>query len=78
MVMKNAVHDNFVRFLKYLFHRYIGWSNCHDAVAKVLRKYYSKPYFLPKSAENNAVDWIFMGGPGDGAQMHVNIIFSCQ
>jgi hypothetical protein len=50
---------------------YFGWSNCDAETAEVLRKYYDRPYFLPLASENNAVDWIFMGGPGLGAHMHV-------
>lgn len=51
---------------------YIGWSNCNDEAGKVLQSYYSKPYFLGNYSENIALSWIFMGGPGDGAQMHVS------
>uniref|UniRef100_A0A1B0EZ43 Putative phosphatidylserine-specific receptor ptdserr n=1 Tax=Lutzomyia longipalpis TaxID=7200 RepID=A0A1B0EZ43_LUTLO len=51
---------------------YFGWSNCNHEIAKILRKHYSSPYFLPKSSENNAIDWIFMGVPGKGAHLHVD------
>lgn len=51
---------------------YFGWSNCNRDVAEVLRQHYGRPYFLPRTSENNAVDWIFMGGPGLGAHMHVD------
>lgn len=51
---------------------YFGWSNCNHEVAKILRKHYNRPYFLPETSENNAIDWIFMGGPGMGAHMHVS------
>lgn len=51
---------------------YIGWSNCNDEAGKILRKYYSQPYFLPENSENIALSWIFMGGPGKGAHMHVS------
>ncbi|XP_017782184.1 PREDICTED: bifunctional arginine demethylase and lysyl-hydroxylase JMJD6 [Nicrophorus vespilloides] len=51
---------------------YIGWSNCNDDAGKVLREYYDRPYFLPETSENMALSWIFMGGPGDGAHMHVD------
>lgn len=51
---------------------YFGWSNCNVEVAEVLRQHYGRPYFLPDSSENNAVDWIFMGGPGLGLNMHVD------
>lgn len=51
---------------------YIGWSNCDFSVANILRKHYSKPYFLPRSSESSKTDWIFMGTPGYGAHMHVD------
>ncbi|GJQ66982.1 hypothetical protein Trydic_g21916 [Trypoxylus dichotomus] len=53
-------------------HWYIGWSNCNDNAGKILRKFYREPYFLPKTSENMALNWIFMGGPGSGAHMHVD------
>lgn len=52
---------------------YIGWSNCNNKAGKILRQYYDVPYFLPNITENIALNWIFMGGPGPGAQMHVGI-----
>ncbi|KAG5865397.1 hypothetical protein JTB14_010845 [Gonioctena quinquepunctata] len=56
---------------------YVGWSNCIDKAGKILRKYYSKPYFLGNYSENIALSWIFMGGPGNGAQMHVdNVLYT--
>lgn len=51
---------------------YFGWSNCNFEVAELLRQHYGRPYFLPETSENNAIDWIFMGGPGLGAHMHVD------
>lgn len=50
---------------------YFGWSNCDQEIGQELRKHYGRPYFLPTLSENNAVDWIFMGGSGFGAHMHV-------
>ncbi|CAG9815721.1 unnamed protein product [Phaedon cochleariae] len=50
---------------------YVGWSNCNNEAGKKLRKYYSKPYFLGNNSENIAMTWIFMGGPGYGAHMHI-------
>lgn len=52
---------------------YIGWSNCNDEAGKILRQHYERPYFLPETSENMALNWIFMGGPGYGAHMHVSI-----
>jgi hypothetical protein len=51
---------------------YFGWSNCNEQIASKLRKHYSRPYFLPKTSELNAIDWIFMGGRGLGAHMHLD------
>lgn len=53
---------------------YVGWSNCNDEAGQILRTYYSTPSFLGTYSENIALSWIFMGGPGDGAQMHVGIV----
>lgn len=50
---------------------YIGWSNCNPEVTQELRQHYGKPYFLPNTSENDDIDWMFMGGPGLGAHMHV-------
>ncbi|XP_055837119.1 uncharacterized protein LOC129905616 [Episyrphus balteatus] len=51
---------------------YFGWSNCNPETAEQLRQHYGRPYFLPETSENNAVDWIFMGTSGLGAHMHVD------
>ncbi|XP_055918733.1 uncharacterized protein LOC129950840 [Eupeodes corollae] len=51
---------------------YFGWSNCNPETAEQLRQHYGRPYFLPETSENNAVDWIFMGRSGLGAHMHVD------
>lgn len=51
---------------------YFGWSVCDYEVAHELRKHYDRPYFLPETSENNAVDWIFIGGFGLGAHLHVD------
>ena len=50
---------------------YVGWSNCDVSVADVLRQHYSRPTFLPLGSESSRLDWIFMGRPGYGANMHV-------
>jgi hypothetical protein len=51
---------------------YFGWSNCDPEIVQILRQHYGRPYFLPAASENNAVDWIFIGGTGLGAHMHVD------
>ncbi|KAJ0179040.1 hypothetical protein K1T71_005815 [Dendrolimus kikuchii] len=53
---------------------YVGWSTCYDEETRNLRSYYNRPYFLPRTAESDMVDWIFMGGPGQGAHMHVDSV----
>ncbi|XP_049866815.1 uncharacterized protein LOC126367362 [Pectinophora gossypiella] len=53
---------------------YVGWSTCYDEETRRLRSYYSRPYFLPRTAESDMVDWVFMGGPGQGAHMHVDSV----
>ncbi|XP_067043156.1 bifunctional arginine demethylase and lysyl-hydroxylase JMJD6-like [Acropora muricata] len=53
---------------------YIGWSNCDPIVRDELRKYYSKPGFIPDDAETGDQDWIFMGGPGPGAPIHLDMV----
>jgi len=52
---------------------YFGWSNCDPQTADVLRRHYSRPYFLPERSESSRTDWIFMGTAGLGAHMHVRI-----
>lgn len=51
---------------------YFGWSNCNPTVAEELRQHYGRPYFLPETAENDDIDWMFMGGVGMGAHLHVD------
>ena len=46
-------------------------SNCDPAIREELRTHYQLPYFLPSQSETSDQDWIFMGGPGPGAQIHV-------
>ncbi|XP_025083903.1 uncharacterized protein LOC112557950 [Pomacea canaliculata] len=51
---------------------YVAWSNCHKGIAKTLRSHYQKPYFLPEDSESIPTDWIFLGGSGPGANMHLD------
>ncbi|XP_061180297.1 uncharacterized protein LOC133188829 [Saccostrea echinata] len=53
---------------------YIGWSNCDLSAANTLRGHYSRPYFLPQVAESSKTDWIFMGSPGYGADLHIDAV----
>ncbi|XP_050395218.1 uncharacterized protein LOC126814229 [Patella vulgata] len=51
---------------------YIGWKNCDFTIGSILRRHYSRPYFLPVLAESSKTDWIFMGSPGYGANLHID------
>ncbi|RNA44783.1 bifunctional arginine demethylase and lysyl-hydroxylase JMJD6-A [Brachionus plicatilis] len=51
---------------------YVGWSNCNNFASKVLREHYKRPYFLPDESEMSRIDWIFMGTPGYGANLHID------
>ncbi|XP_045765636.1 uncharacterized protein LOC123867583 [Maniola jurtina] len=53
---------------------YVGWSTCHEEETRALRRFYTRPYFLPRTAESDMLDWVFMGGPGQGAHMHVDSV----
>jgi len=53
---------------------YIGWSNCNPEIASELRQHYKRPEFLPDNSEASAIDWIFMGGAGKGASMHIDYV----
>ena len=41
-------------------------------VMKIIRKHYKRPDFIPDDSESSELDWIFVGGHGKGAQMHVS------
>lgn len=51
---------------------YIGWQACDQGIVEKLRKFYRKPYFLPKHSEGGRSDWIFIGSPGYGAGLHID------
>ncbi|KAG1669287.1 F-box protein [Nymphon striatum] len=53
---------------------YIGWSNCNPNTAKILRKHYERPHFLPENSEHSVLDWIFMGWSGQGTSMHLDYV----
>lgn len=53
---------------------YVGWSNCDGKAANILRKHYEFPYFLPKNLDHSKTDWVFMGLPGYGANMHIDYV----
>jgi hypothetical protein len=54
---------------------YVGWSNCNSYAADILRNHYSRPYFLPDESEISRIDWIFMGTPNYGANIHIGMRF---
>ena len=51
-------------------------SNCVPRIMKALRRHYSRPSFLPQDSESSYLDWMFMGGSGTGAMMHVSIQYT--
>ncbi|XP_052265725.1 uncharacterized protein LOC127868144 isoform X1 [Dreissena polymorpha] len=53
---------------------YVGWSNCDSTVGKILREHYQRPFFLPQDSESSMLDWIFMGGTGQGAFVHLDFV----
>lgn len=53
-------------------------NNCDENATKSLRTQYTRPYFLPTTSESKTSDWIFMGSPGYGAQMHVSKYRFCK
>jgi len=54
---------------------YVGWANCRDRTVKeVFRRLYTKPEFLPPDSLESHTDWVFMGLPGPGAEMHHDAI----
>ncbi|XP_039250641.1 bifunctional arginine demethylase and lysyl-hydroxylase JMJD6-like [Styela clava] len=53
---------------------YVGWSNCDGKAANILRKHYKFPYFLPPELDHSKTDWIFMGLPGYGANIHIDAV----
>ena len=40
----------------------------------MLRGLYGWPDFLPEDGEGSAIDWIFMGTPGQGTAVHVRAL----
>ena len=50
----------------------MGWANCDDEAAEILKEYYATPSFFPEDAEFGRRDWIFIGTPGYGAPLHLD------
>ncbi|PIK38396.1 hypothetical protein BSL78_24764 [Apostichopus japonicus] len=57
---------------KTLFHIYAGATV--KRVMKELRKYYERPFFLPDDSVSSTLDWIFIGGAGPGAGLHIDVV----
>ena len=55
---------------------YVGWSNCRSsAVRAALRRLYSRPAFLDSAdVHTSRTDWLFIGSPGPGADLHHDAI----
>ncbi|XP_078482851.1 uncharacterized protein LOC100183968 [Ciona intestinalis] len=56
-------------------HWYIGWSNCAGASVNEIKSHYQIPYFIPIDLDHSRIDWIFMGLPGLGAPMHLDLVY---
>ena len=67
MLKSDLWSNSYTKFLLLYFR-----SNCVDHVQTKLRKHYERPRFLPDDSESSSLDWIFMGGSGTGAMMHVS------
>ncbi|XP_064620957.1 uncharacterized protein LOC135483839 [Lineus longissimus] len=60
-----SVHGNNKQFLKkaaagILQNYYAHWENCMLPVAKGMREFYERPYFLPPSTDMHRVNWVFI------------------
>ncbi|XP_066993606.2 uncharacterized protein [Anabrus simplex] len=53
---------------------HIGWRNCDERAAAILRQHYGRPYFLPPSGENTKLEWIYLGSPGYRETMHIDVV----
>lgn len=72
-MIENKMFDELFHFRCFL-HKFR--SNCDRRVMEELRKHYERPTFLPDDSVSSSIDWIFMGGAGPGAGLHVSKIFS--
>ncbi|XP_064407010.1 uncharacterized protein LOC135351832 isoform X3 [Halichondria panicea] len=53
---------------------YIGWSSSEPNIGEEMRKHIRSPYFIPPTLNNGDLAWIFMGAPGPGASIHVDMV----
>ena len=67
------LYINIVPGYRYFWFSSYCRSNCHPEIARHLRRHYQRPAFLPDNSESSNLDWLFMGGFGSGADVHVSI-----
>jgi len=54
---------------------YVGWSNCLTNATYILQQYYTPPAFMQSTDyDAGGVVWLFMGGGGSGADMHIDSV----
>lgn len=54
---------------------HIGWRNCDDRAATILRQHYGRPYFLPPSSnDRQKLEWIYLGSSGYRETMHIDTV----
>ncbi|XP_069688240.1 uncharacterized protein [Periplaneta americana] len=54
---------------------HIGWRNCDERAAAILRQHYGRPYFLPpSSSDRQKLDWIYLGSSGYRETMHIDMV----
>jgi len=51
---------------------YVGWSVCHEEVARKLSKLYKLPAFMRPDTRPSNMPWVFLGTPGPGAHFHLD------
>ena len=56
---------------------YFNRENCNKEAAKVFRKYYRRPYFLPPMAEATEGNW-FIVSSAQNKTLHVSLLFLCH
>lgn len=53
---------------------HIGWRNCGERAAAILRQHYSRPYFLPPNSQESQLAWIYLGSPGYRETMNIDVV----
>ena len=60
---------------------YVGWSNCEDKIKRILtEQHVNLPDFLQASSRDDeeSYDYFFMGSPGEGSPMHLDLETNCS